>query len=74
LSGQDALRHAQRGAIDALPHHTDVHDGDNTGGLSHVSRSKNMIYDNTTLDALRIGANIDELDGNKRYPHVLEIT
>jgi hypothetical protein len=28
---------------------------------------KSMIYYGTSIDALCIGANVDELDGNKRY-------
>jgi hypothetical protein len=34
---------------------------------------KSMIYDNTMIDAWCIGANIDELDGNKRSRGLLKL-
>lgn len=41
--------------------------------LYHTSLAqKSMIYYNTMIDALFIGANVDELDGNKRHIRVLE--
>ena len=33
---------------------------------------QSMIHYSTAIDALRIGANGDELDGNKRCPRLLE--
>jgi len=33
---------------------------------------KSIIYYNTIIDALRIGENVDELDGNKRYLRFLK--
>jgi hypothetical protein len=42
-----------------------------TGTIQEVCHmfpvQKNRIYANVIIDALRIGANIDELDGNKRH-------
>ena len=34
---------------------------------------KSMIYYNVMIDALRIGENVDELNGNKRYLRLLKL-
>jgi hypothetical protein len=34
---------------------------------------KSMIYYNVMIDALRIGENVDELNGNKRYIRLLKL-
>ena len=53
------------GSTDALSHHTDVHDGYNTGVRAPVPRSQKHDLLQYELEALRIGANVDALDGNK---------
>ena len=65
LSGQDAPPHARMVSIDGFLHRKDVHDGYNRRILTHVPRSQSIIYDNTVIDAVCIGENADELDGNK---------
>ena len=71
-SGQEVFHHAKTGSIGALLRHTDAHDVYNTAVLPHLPHSKSTTYYNTILDALRIGANIHKLDGNKRYLRLLE--
>jgi hypothetical protein len=52
-------------SIDAFSHRKDVHGGYNTRILTRVPRSQSIVYYNTAIDAVRIGENADELDGNK---------
>ena len=59
------------GSIGTLSHHTDVHDGYNTEVLPYISRSKKYDLLHMIIDALCIGENTDELDGNKQSLRVL---
>lgn len=73
LSGQDVPLHARMVSIGVFLHRKDVHDGYNKRIVAHVSRSQSIIYDKTAIDAVCIGENADELDGNKHTYEQCEV-